>query len=495
MCGIIGYSGAGKADADKLRLLLLMNRKRGSDAAGVYFLKDNPDKRDNHKYIYIHEKSGLAIDDSLIYLPELENVTRIFIGHCRSASYGIKAKENAHPFLCSDQNKIVLAHNGTLKEVYDLREYYNKDIVDKKYFSYDEINVDSKMFVKYFAKYGIDNLDILKRYDGAAALLYSDISNSFDVLNAFTDGERPLHYGMIGESMYISSEKEPLELIGCGDIKEFEKLRCYSIKDGKIISSETVITKDVYKKPPVVSNYPTKHNTVGNHMGYQRKLKYSVSDIKIARNVLNKWPDFAQLDYGPRSIYTIKTTPNLTYIIEYTNNLKEKYHTNSILYSEEKEVTFNFVKDINNNGELVKQVIYKNGNLRCFVVTNVEQIANEWRDYQSDDDEVDSYQEKIQEDLSDMKDEFEKILRKKNHKKNAQRKTFFLTIIKKIEEISDNLLDPSYDIKNNLYSLRTVIYGDVFDKAMHHQDKIDYINITRSIASTLELVDQITENA
>lgn len=230
MCGLYGFSG-NNPDIRKLTILGLHNLRRGLDSSGIYYETDK-------KFVHIREAKPadeLWAENILKKsYSEFKPVTCV-IAHNRQKSVGVVKKENAHPFLfeANDQNKgnIVLAHNGTLKYYHDLCIKYPK--IGKS----TNIDVDSMIFALYFANY--DDTEILKHYDGAAALSWKNTNDH--KLYLWSDGERPLHYGKSKEGIYYSSEDISLKLIGCSNITELEKRKIYTFQFGELINvSDTI---------------------------------------------------------------------------------------------------------------------------------------------------------------------------------------------------------------------------------------------------------------
>lgn len=236
MCGIYGFSGK-NFDAKNIAILALQNITRGEDSTGFYFESQKE---------YTHDKDIVTADVFLEkYIDRFrerknsknpEDKIQIFIGHNRAATVGVKTKENAHPFVVKKKESsknlkdIVLVHNGTLREYFKLINKFD-------HLSHSEVKVDSQIFAYYLARY--NDYEILKRFEGAAALMWKDINSS--KLHVFRNLERPLHYGYINGDMYISSLDIPLKIIGCKGIKEFEDRIIYTIENGQIVEKSEKI--------------------------------------------------------------------------------------------------------------------------------------------------------------------------------------------------------------------------------------------------------------
>lgn len=355
-CGLIGFSGKGKYNYQLIRMLMLLNLKRGKDAAGYY----TPIAND----FYYLNKDGESVDINIIYNKAIEEGLYQFIGHCRQASYGVKKKENAHPFLAKNEKNIIVAHNGTLTNLYDLRVYF-KDKVEEKYkskFEYENLDVDSKIFSEVMSIFDKEKaLEVFQYYEGAAALLFSDL-NQPEILYAYTDGERPLHYGFRKEGMYISSEKEPLMLIECNDIKPFSKNKIYTIKNGII---ENISKKIDKKKLPIKNIQSTTSNNrsnnhsnsnsnntavsvINNATGKFTSLQLNVKELREFLTWLNSNVDLVEKDIY-RKPFIISAKINSTYelIVEYENKLKDCLWIYRDFINPSEEITIKYNKNLN----------------------------------------------------------------------------------------------------------------------------------------------------
>lgn len=314
-CGIVGFSGKGVFDKQKINQLMIWNSfVRGEDATGIYSPK-NGLKKDIKKACDFLTSNTIEEDNLLI-------------AHVRAKTVGINIAKNAHPF---NEGNVILAHNGTLKNHYQLLRKYNLD-----YNSYD---VDSHIMTAIIDLQS--NFKVLTEIEGAAAVLITNKLNP-NLLYAYRNSERPLFKGNIDGDIYISSIKESLELIGCLNIKEFKENTVYTIKDGSILSTYKI------KNVPYVHNYGTTSNVaklvtvdrllgmnltcsstavwVGNlraALTYNKKYKVigfskegasvQVKDdkdqvISVARHYFDVVNDFFTINDYVKSIYNLKST-------------------------------------------------------------------------------------------------------------------------------------------------------------------------------------------
>ena len=212
-CGIIGFSGPSKSkfDLNKLKVLFYINSlERGRDSVG-YFTPANGIKKIDKEYKHVVEAKDNIID----------NITKdnVLIGHVRAKTSGVNNLKNAHPW---EYKNIIGLHNGTLKNF-----SYSEGTLAKRYdISITDWDVDSQVLIqaldKNFENFnGETLLPALEEYEGAAALLLYHKERG--TIFACHDKERPLFYGYVGKSMYISSIEHNLDIIGSNDVKAFDE--------------------------------------------------------------------------------------------------------------------------------------------------------------------------------------------------------------------------------------------------------------------------------
>lgn len=222
LCGIIGFSGPGVFDPNKIKSLFLYNANRGLDGYGMY------------------NDGKITKDANDIYsaIPSLEIIPEnIFIGHTRKSTYvNYKSQKHCHPF---QYNNLIGVHNGTLTNHYQLTHNYDVKSID--------FDTDTEMLYAVMSK----DLDVLKQIKGTASLLFT-YEDKPGVIYCFRrNEERPLFRGKCTEGLYVSSIEDSLKFIGCTDIEPFKIGYLYKIKDGKIETTrpffeQTEKTKTVY---------------------------------------------------------------------------------------------------------------------------------------------------------------------------------------------------------------------------------------------------------
>lgn len=220
----------------------------------------------------------------------------VVIGHTRHATYGLHTVANAHPFGFGFNKDIegfefIGVHNGTLINHEELAKKYkvNLDVFKKKgnskKASFEREKIDSEVLLEIL--YKSKNYKVLKEYNGAAALVWTNTKEP-NVIYCWhgkskkyhweqkgkEEEERPLFYWREHKnSLYISSIKNSLRSIGGNDdsIGMFDHNTVYKITNGDVNNAEKVII-DRNKNYTSKSTYNNSYNESGKNAYSQEQL-------------------------------------------------------------------------------------------------------------------------------------------------------------------------------------------------------------------------------
>lgn len=197
MCGLLGFTGHGKADPGKIRVLFLENESRGGHSTGMWGSERN-------RLMRKAETASKFIQDANFDTIARSNVV---IGHTRYSTGTARTKENAHPFVFGDPRDdkhpfIVGSHNGSIFNEYEM---------EQKIKGFERAEVDSKSIFK--AMYQTGDHEIFNIAEGHLALAFY-----FNGTMLFYRREsRPLYIGRAKEGYYYSSLRDGLKKISIPD--------------------------------------------------------------------------------------------------------------------------------------------------------------------------------------------------------------------------------------------------------------------------------------
>ena len=198
MCGIVGYIGK-EAAAPILLEGLSKLEYRGYDSAGIA-VRD----RQSGEIELVKAKGRLKI------LSEKTDGGRamhgtIGIGHTRWSTHGEPSEENAHPH-CSDDQAVVLVHNGIIENYLELKEKLRK--AGYTFYSQTDTEVAVKLLDYYDKKVNGDHLEALSRTmlrirgSYAFGVLFKDCADKLYAVRK----DSPLIVGKSEDGSYIASD-------------------------------------------------------------------------------------------------------------------------------------------------------------------------------------------------------------------------------------------------------------------------------------------------
>lgn len=200
MCGLAGYIG-NSPNIDKLRILALYNKTRGTDGFGIAV--------NDTRFVFIGREGDSKEYLESNYFPVEEITSNIVLMHTRQASVGLKTVDNTHPFeYRTADNKLLgfFSMNGTVSN-------YNEMLKTRGItatFTNDSNALGFMMFHDLFEP------NIMKEYIGGGAFAFYSVSERKLRLWKGAAGnieERPLYYMITDKGIYYSSLRDSLLFI------------------------------------------------------------------------------------------------------------------------------------------------------------------------------------------------------------------------------------------------------------------------------------------
>ena len=200
MCGIVAYIGAKQAYPILLKGLKRLEY-RGYDSAGVALIE-------NGNLNVFKRKGKVSVLES--FVKDLPVNGTIGIGHTRWATHGLPTDTNAHPHL-SENEEIVLIHNGIIENYYTIRE----ELINRGYTFKSE--TDTEVLVQFISE--IKKTEKVSLFEavrivlngvvGAYAIVVMDRNNPDQLIAA--KNSSPLVVG-IGKdnSFFVASDATPI---------------------------------------------------------------------------------------------------------------------------------------------------------------------------------------------------------------------------------------------------------------------------------------------
>lgn len=291
MCGLVGFypKKNKKVELSVLAILGIGNEERGTDNAGICIGKD----------VFIKSQKDNKIKDLLFnnleeitsYLKSEDALNKPVILHARKSSIHNKTKaEHAHPFGWKAEDLSTYfygAHNGNVKELYDLYSKYRKSD-DVKFIDYD---IDSELLLDCIRTSLIKTgsfTDVLSTYEGHAALLFYN-ENRFYAWKGANNNieERPLYYVETDGGFYFSSIESLLKIaFPSKDVISLNNNELLTFEKGKLATSE-IIDRKIVSKTPAYANSWDDYGTYTYKQSYvYPKTPVQVIHVKVNSDLL-----------------------------------------------------------------------------------------------------------------------------------------------------------------------------------------------------------------
>ena len=230
MCGLVLLSdgssfGMYEQERSVFWGMMLLNSLRGLHSTGIAGgMKDDLEKIDIFK-VMGDPFNLMKQKDGNLFWSRLQGKYCFAIGHGRYATTGKINIKNAHPFRNGD---IVLAHNGTLRNMYQIRQEAEKITNNAKF-----MNVDSELLTVLFSVN--EPKEVFKIIEGAYAIVYYNTSTKkiYFVRNC----ERPLHILKDTKKRIILLASEQATL-------EWARVKYHLMDDIKMLSPNVLYTHE-----------------------------------------------------------------------------------------------------------------------------------------------------------------------------------------------------------------------------------------------------------
>ena len=214
MCGIIGLYHPTENVAGEIYDALIQVQHRGQDAAGIAAINKNK--------LSVHKDLGV-VTEVFKTVESLDLKGNVGIGHVRYPTAGCSDVSEAQPFHTINPVEICLAHNGTLTNSNEMREF----LLNKKFCKFNTQS-DSEVLLNLFAyELSQTSFEVLESFHIFSALkeVYKRCEGGFAVavlvegvgLVGFRDsnGIRPLVLGKKDDgSFMVASESSALSALG-----------------------------------------------------------------------------------------------------------------------------------------------------------------------------------------------------------------------------------------------------------------------------------------
>lgn len=339
MCGILGFSGENPSEETKLRWLFVENQDRGGHSTGIYTKKLN--KKQDAGIFKTAENATDFIKN--LEFSEIVKGAGIVGGHTRAATSGAVTAVNAHPFEFNYKGgtQVVGAHNGFISQ--ELVSKATKNPLHKDLGFEKPFEVDSMLLFAFLSLNGGDFKRLNEVEGGIAAwfvmpLLYPN------AIFLYKREARDLHLGFAREGIYFSSEKKPLEYIGCKGVTALVNNSITILDSGKIVDVCPI------PAPKIIVPYNTTGTTFETRVGRSiigQHFEVDESDVDYYGNPVYKNNNYCRItnskiknSYKPARVESSKTTSSFDRVVSIIKDVAQ-----SIREMQAESVTFSKFSD------------------------------------------------------------------------------------------------------------------------------------------------------